>query len=266
MRETDKRDCLKGVQEYIKQNAKSKDKEALIQAIEKVLQQNYIFGSDVFDVLDYINANKGGILHRGYRDSKGMWHDDSYELELDIWTKGYGCYDMVSDAIYKLKKKYTYMQSRNVGGSSSACGASPECVCPADSDVSSVCVVSPENGKVQSKQPQQLEQPQKKRGRSAKSFSDCILVEDKDGLLAKLHQVLDGRKGRDVYLVLNTLLYEGVLLKYTYTQAKNEFGDIGSDSLKTKYSGSKDDKVSCVSAFDKGEIEGVKKIFSEFLK
>lgn len=266
MRETDKRDCLIGVQEYIKQNAKSKDKEALIQAIEKVLQQNYIFGSDVFEVLDYINANKGGILHRGYRDSKGMWHDDSYELELDIWTKGYGCYGMVSDAIYKLKKKYTYMQSRNVGDSSSACGASPECVCPADSDVTSVGGVSPNNGKEQSKQPQQLEQPQKKRGRSAKSFSDCILVEDKDGLLAKLHQVLDGRKGRDVYLVLNTLLHEGVLLKYTYTQAKNEFGDIGSDSLKTKYSGSKDDKVSCVSAFDKGEIEGVKKIFSEFLK
>lgn len=266
MRETDKRDCLKGVQEYIKQNAKSKDKEALIQAIEKVLQQNYIFGSDVFEVLDYINANKGGILHRGYRDSKGMWHDDSYELELDIWTKGYGCYDMVSDAIYKLKKKYTYMQSRNVGGSSSACGASPECVCLADSDVPSVGGVSPDVTKEDGKQPQQLEQPQKKRGRSAKSFSDCILVEDKDGLLAKLHQVLDGRKGRDVYLVLNTLLYEGVLLKYTYTQAKNEFGDIGSDSLKTKYSGSKDDKVSCVSAFDKGEVEGVKKIFSEFLK
>ena len=139
-------------------------------------------------------------------------------------------------------------------------------VCPADSDVLSVGGVSPEEGKEDGKQPQQQEQPQKKRGRSAKSFSDCILVEDKDGLLAKLHQVLDGRKGRDVYLVLNTLLYEGVLLKYTYTQAKNEFGDIGSDSLKTKYSGSKDDKVSCVSAFDKGEIEGVKKIFSEFLK
>ena len=139
-------------------------------------------------------------------------------------------------------------------------------VCPADSDTLSVGGVSPEDGKEDGKQPQQQEQPQKKRGRSAKSFSDCILVEDKDGLLAKLHQVLDGRKGRDVYLVLNTLLYEGVLLKYTYTQAKNEFGDIGSDSLKTKYSGSKDDKVSCVSAFDKGEIEGVKKIFSEFLK
>ena len=302
MTEKDKQDCLQGVQEYIKQNTNSQDKEALMQAIEKVLQQNYIFDSDVLEVLDYIGVNIWGIYHKGYMDFKGNWHDDYYELELGIWERGSLCCGMIKDAIRLLKKKYTYMQSRNVGGSSSACGASPECVCPADSDVSSVCVVSPENGKVQSKQPQQLEQPQddgvcpadsdvlsvggvspengkvqskqpqqleqpqKKRGRSAKSFSDCILVEDKDGLLAKLHQVLDGRKGRDVYLVLNTLLYEGVLLKYTYTQAKNEFGDIGSDSLKTKYSGSKDDKVSCVSAFDKGEIEGVKKIFSEFLK
>lgn len=184
MRETDKRDCLKGVQEYIKQNAKSKDKEALIQAIEKVLQQNYIFGSDVFDVLDYINANKGGILHRGYRDSKGMCHDDSYELELDIYTKGYGCYDMVSDAIYKLKKKYTYMQSRNVGGSSSACGASPECVCPADSDVTSVGVVSPEDGKVQSKQPQQLEQPQLTKRESiyfAKAIEKGLMIQNDKG-------------------------------------------------------------------------------------
>lgn len=184
MRETDKRDCLKGVQEYIKQNAKSKDKEALIQAIEKVLQQNYIFGSDVFDVLDYINANKGGILHRGYRDSKGMWHDDSYELELDIWTKGYGCCDMVSDAIYKLKKKYTYMQSRNVGGSSSACGASPECVCPADSDVTSVGGVSPDDGKEDGKQPQQLEQPQLTERESiyfAKAIEKGLMIQNGKG-------------------------------------------------------------------------------------
>lgn len=184
MRETDKRDCLKGVQEYIKQNAKSKDKEALIQAIEKVLQQNYIFGSDVFDVLDYINANKGGILHRGYRDSKGMWHDDSYELKLDIWTKGYGCYDMVSDAIYKLKKKYTYMQSRNVGGSSSACGASPECVCPADSDVTSVGGVSPDDGKEDGKQHQQLEQPQLTERESiyfAKAIEKGLMIQNGNG-------------------------------------------------------------------------------------
>ena len=36
MTEKDKQDCLQGVQEYIKQNTNSKDKEALMQAIEKV--------------------------------------------------------------------------------------------------------------------------------------------------------------------------------------------------------------------------------------
>ena len=160
MTEKDKQDCLQGVQEYIKQNTNSNDKEALMQAIEKVLQQNYIFDSDVLEVLDYIGVNIWGIYHKGYMDFKGNWHDDYYELELGIWERGSLCCGMIKDAIRLLKKKYTYMQSRNVGGSSSACGASPECVCPADSDVSSVCVVSPENGKVQSKKPQQLELPQ----------------------------------------------------------------------------------------------------------
>lgn len=160
MTEKDKQDCLQGVQEYIKQNTNSQDKEALMQEIEKVLQQNYIFDSDVLEVLDYIGVNIWGIYHKGYMDFKGKWHDDYYELELGIYERGSLCCDMIKDAIRLLKKKYTYMQSRNVGGSSSACGASPECVCPADSDVSSVCVVSPENGKVQSKQPQQLELPQ----------------------------------------------------------------------------------------------------------
>ena len=160
MTEKDKQDCLQGVQEYIKQNTNSQDKEALMQAIEKVLQQNYIFDSDVLEVLDYIGVNIWGIYHKGYMDFKGKWHDDYYELELGIWERGSLCCGMIKDAIRLLKKKYTYMQSRNVGGSSPACGASPECVCHADSDVSSVCVVSPENGKVQSKQPQQLELPQ----------------------------------------------------------------------------------------------------------
>lgn len=266
MTEKDKQDCLQGVQEYIKQNTNSKDKEALMQAIEKVLQQNYIFDSDVLEVLDYIGVNIWGIYHKGYMDFKGNWHDDYYELELGIWERGSLCCGMIKDAIRLLKKKYTYMQSRNVGGSSSACGASPECVCPADSDVTSVGGVSPDNGKEQSKQPQQLEQPQKKRGRSVKSFSDCILIEDKDGLLDKLHTILDGRKGKFVYLVLNTLLYEGVLKSYTHTQITKEFGDIGSDSAKTRYSGTKNGKLSCISAFSPDEINGVRKMFSEFLK
>ena len=254
MRETDKRDCLKGVQEYIKQNAKSKDKEALIQAIEKVLQQNYIFGSDVFDVLDYINANKGGILHRGYRDSKGMWHDDSYELELDIWTKGYGCYDMVSDAIYKLKKKYTYMQSRNVGGSSSACGASPECVCPADSDVTSVGGVSPEDGKEDGKQPQQLGDLENKR-----KFAEHILIQDKLGLLEELHNLLDNKIGKYVAMTIRAAVEVGVMSRPYFPDVKAEFVEVGNKSGYNAY-------YNKVKAYDKNDFEYVKEKLLKYKK
>lgn len=254
MRETDKRDCLKGVQEYIKQNAKSKDKEALIQAIEKVLQQNYIFGSDVFDVLDYINANKGGILHRGYRDSKGMWHDDSYELELDIYTKGYGCYDMVSDAIYKLKKKYTYMQSRNVGGSSSACGASPECVCPADSDVTSVGGVSPDNGKEDGKQPQQLGDLENKR-----KFAEHILIQDKLGLLEELHNLLDNKIGKYVAMTIRAAVEVGVMSRPYFTEVKAEFVEVGNKSGYNAY-------YNKVEAYNKNDFEYVKEKLLKYKK
>lgn len=254
MRETDKRDCLKGVQEYIKQNAKSKDKEALIQAIEKVLQQNYIFGSDVFDVLDYINANKGGILHRGYRDSKGMWHEDSYELELDIYTKGYGCYDMVSDAIYKLKKKYTYMQSRNVGGSSSACGASPECVCPADSDVTSVGGVSTEDGKEDGKQPQQLGDLENKR-----KFAEHILIQDKLGLLEELHNLLDNKIGKYVAMTIRAAVEVGVMSRPYFTEVKAEFVEVGNKSGYNAY-------YNKVEAYNKNDFEYVKEKLLKYKK
>lgn len=254
MRETDKRDCLIDVQEYIKQNAKSKDKEALIQAIEKVLQQNYIFGSDVFDVLDYINANKGGILHRGYRDSKGMWHDDSYELELDIWTKGYGCYDMVSDAIYKLKKKYTYMQSRNVGGSSSAYGAPPECVCPADSDTPSVGGVSPEDGKEDGKQPQQLGDLENKR-----KFAEHILIQDKLGLLEELHNLLDNKIGKYVAMTIRAAVEVGVMSRPYFPEVKAEFVEVGNKSGYNAY-------YNKVEAYDKNDFEYVKEKLLKYKK
>lgn len=254
MRETDKRGCLVDVQKYIKQNAKSKDEEALIQAIEKVLQQNYIFGSDVFEVLDYINANKGGILHKGYRDSKGMWHADSYELELDIWTKGYGCYDMVSDAIYKLKKKYTYMQSRNVGGSSSACGASPECVCPADSDVTSVGGVSPEDGKGDGKQPQQLGDLENKR-----KFAEHILIQDKLGLLEELHNLLDNKIGKYVAMTIRAAVEVGVMSRPYFPEVKAEFVEVGNKSGYNAY-------YNKVEAYDKNDFEYVKEKLLKYKK
>ena len=279
MKESILRDKLKEFQLFIMENrysrglvhdSKNDEDRKKGEAILKDFFIGMVEGKPItkaIEILEYIKEHKW---------EKTKFKNGDNEERFGVWQYGENFFEWSDLVIDYLVDSFEDM-AENLGGSSLVTKEQnkqpqqleqpqDDGVCPADSDVLSVGGVSPEDGKEDGKQPQQQEQPQKKRGRSAKSFSDCILAEDKDGLLAKLHQVLDGRKGRDVYLVLNTLLYEGVLLKYTYTQAKNEFGDIGSDSLKTKYSGSKDDKVSCVSAFDKGEIEGVKKIFSEFLK
>ena len=279
MKESILRDKLKEFQLFIMENrysrglvhdSKNDEDRKKGEAILKDFFIGMVEGKPItkaIEILEYIKEHKW---------EKTKFKNGDNEERFGVWQYGENFFKW-SDLVIDYLVDSLEDMAENLGGSSLVTKEQnkqpqqleqpqDDGVCPADSDVLSVGGVSPEDGKEDGKQPQQQEQPQKKRGRSAKSFSDCILAEDKDGLLAKLHQVLDGRKGRDVYLVLNTLLYEGVLLKYTYTQAKNEFGDIGSDSLKTKYSGSKDDKVSCVSAFDKGEIEGVKKIFSEFLK
>ena len=133
---------------------------------------------------------------------------------------------MVSDAIYKLKKKYTYMQSRNVGGSSSACGASPECVCPADSDVTSVGGVSPDNGKEQSKQPQQNKKP---------PFAACILANNKDEYLKGLHGLIDGNVGKFVAMVIQAAIETKGIVRPSSTQVKDEFGNIGNISGYNNY-------------------------------
>ena len=254
MTEKDKQDCLQGVQEYIKQNTNSKDKEALMQAIEKVLQQNYIFDSDVLEVLDYIGVNIWGIYHKGYMDFKGNWHDDYYELELGIWERGSLCCGMIKDAIRLLKKKYTYMQSRNGGGSSSACGASPECVCPADSDVTSVGGVSPDNGKEQSKQPQQLGDLENKR-----KFAEHILIQDKLGLLEELHNLLDNKIGKYVAMTIRAAVEVGVMSRPYFPEVKAEFVEVGNKSGYNAY-------YNKVEAYDKNDFEYVKEKLLKYKK
>lgn len=59
-----------------------------------------------------------------------------------------------------------------------------------------------------------------------------------------LHQLIDGKIGKDVALVVASARLAGLTTKITYAQAKEEFGDIGNQSgynayvkdYKTKYS------------------------------
>lgn len=62
------------------------------------------------------------------------------------------------------------------------------------------------------------------------SFEDNLLVDDKGELLALLHKLIDGRKGKFVAIVIKVCCDCGIMVKPTYTQVKKEFGDIGDKS------------------------------------
>lgn len=75
----------------------------------------------------------------------------------------------------------------------------------------------------------------KKVGRKVESFRDNLLVDEdrKDALLAKLHSLMNGRKGKDLALIVYSCVKMGWMTKPTFTQIESEFskfGDVGNKS------------------------------------
>ena len=99
-------------------------------------------------------------------------------------------------------------------------------VCPADSDVSSVGGVSPDDGKEQSKQPQQNKKP---------PFAACILANNKDEYLKGLHGLIDGKVGKFVAMVIQAAIETKGIVRPSSTQVKDEFGNIGNISGYNNY-------------------------------
>lgn len=85
-------------------------------------------------------------------------------------------------------------------------------------------------------EPQQ-EQPKPTRGKGRpKETLKNKMIDDADGSkLQKIHTKLDGKRGKDVSLIVLACIKKGWLTKPTYTQVKNEFGDIGSKTGYNKY-------------------------------
>ena len=224
MTENDKKDVLKDVQMFIHNNVNNGDVDVLMGAMEKAIRDNYILDSDAIEVLDFIDRNVGGLC--GDKPYKG--NEPKCELETSIWDRGSKCFALVHDAVHKLQKKYANKMQPQQGGSDAA----------------------------SKMQPQQKDK--KKRGRKVCPFLDCILIEDKMGLLKKLKERLTGRKGKDVSLVIGVLVMFGVLSKPHYKQVCMEFGDIGSSSGYYKYLP--------VDRHTIDEVEGVRHFFADYIK
>ena len=91
---------------------------------------------------------------------------------------------------------------------------------------------------VEQQEPQQAAQEQKekpKRGRPTEPFASKM-IDDADGeKLKKMHTILKGKKGKDFALIIWACIKRGWCNKPTYTQVKEEFGDIGSNTGYNRY-------------------------------
>lgn len=96
------------------------------------------------------------------------------------------------------------------------------------------------------------DKPQQVQASTCKTtFKDKIIAENKNEVLNKLHSMIDGKRGKNVALVIFASVEIGLILKPTYTEVKNEFGNVGAESGYNNYL----DK----SKFSDSEINGIKK-------
>ena len=73
------------------------------------------------------------------------------------------------------------------------------------------------------------------KGRPKETLTDKMIDDANGEKLKMLHTKLDGKKGKDVSLIILAAIKKGWLTKPAYTQGKNEFKDIGCKTGYNKY-------------------------------
>lgn len=72
-------------------------------------------------------------------------------------------------------------------------------------------------------------------GRPKRAFRDLLLCDDKDMFMQKLHNLIDGRKGKIVALFIRVCVEDGKISKPDFSEVEKEFGNIGARSGFNKY-------------------------------
>lgn len=84
-------------------------------------------------------------------------------------------------------------------------------------------------------QEQTKPQPEVAKGRKSGPFANRIISNEKESILKELHAMIDGKKGKDVALIIRAAMGVGWITKPTYTEVLEEFGNIGNKSGFNKY-------------------------------
>lgn len=95
---------------------------------------------------------------------------------------------------------------------------------------------------------QQKHKATRGKGRPTETLKEKMIGDNDGEKLKKMHSKMNGKKGKDFALLVLACIKKGWITRPTYTQIKNEFGDIGSKTGFNKYLNEK--------MFQKEEIDG----------
>lgn len=105
---------------------------------------------------------------------------------------------------------------------------------------------------VQAEPKQAAPEPQqsnnKRKGRPKIPFKDLMRDDTNGGKLQKMHNLMQGKKGKGAALIVLACIKKGWIEKPTYSQVKEEFGDVGAQQGFTQYLNE--------NKFSKEEIDG----------
>ena len=80
-----------------------------------------------------------------------------------------------------------------------------------------------------------IENLNRRKGRRKKSLSDYMINDESGEKLQKLHHAMKGKIGKSAALIILAAIRKGWMEKPTYTQVKDEFGDVGTQQGFTPY-------------------------------
>lgn len=189
-------------------------------------------------LLEGVNINEGDD---GYNEACSLYEWLYLELakkEIDFCSKPYGAKDRE-----QLKPLCAYLMSTEVGQlvQGHLFGNEPQ---PEQANNGQTTDAQSLNPEPQQEQPK----PTRGRGRPKETLKDKMIDDANGEKLQQMHTKLSGKKGKDATLIILACIKKGWLTKPTYTQVKNEFGDIGS---KTGYNRYLNEQM-----FTKEELEG----------
>lgn len=243
MRESILRDKLKEFQLFIMENRysrglKSDSKNDEDRKKGEAILKDFFIGmvegkpiTKAIEILEYIKEHKREKTRLKIGDNEerfGVWQ---YGENFFIWS------DLVIDYMVDSLED----MAENLGGSSLVTMEQSkqhqqleqpqvDGACPADSDTLSVGGVSPDVTKEDGKQPQQLEDLENKR-----KFAEHILIQDKLGLLEELHNLLDNKIGKYVAMTIRAAVEVGVMSRPYFHEIKAEFVEVGNKSGYNSY-------------------------------